>query len=230
MGTDLGTIDVPHGSAVIDVRGGDGFDVALFLRGQAVAPSWLDCKGSVAQYLAWSGRTDVASDLAAVRDALGGEDAERVIDLPDLQPVLDLFAPGRYQLFYTAAAPDADCLEYNPASAPSDRWCGYYPNFRPLVTIQPVATLNFERVEHFAERIRAGKRPVVLTATAPDTWCEFVVDGHHKLRAYRNTKVPPRIVSIVRTDAPPLPANTFDTHFGANHPLAAEYRNNKFDR
>jgi hypothetical protein len=227
MGIDLGTIDVPHGSAVIDVRGNGDFDVALFLRGQPVALNWCDCQGSVGQYLVWSGRTDFASDLAAVRDALSGEDAEHVLALSDLQPVLDLFAPGRYQLFYTDAAQGIDYLEYGQARAPSDHWCDYYPHFRSLVLIQAVSALNLERVEHFAERIRAGKRPVVLTATAPGAWCEFVIDGHHKLRAYRNTKVPPRIVSIVRLDPPELPANTFDTHFGATHQLASEYRNHK---
>jgi hypothetical protein len=44
----------------------------------------------------------------------------------------------------------------------------------------------------------------VLTASAEGAWCEFVIDGHHKLAAYSQEGVRPALLGIVREDAPEI--------------------------
>ncbi len=68
---------------------------------------------------------------------------------------------------------------------------------------------------HYLDCIRDGERPIALTATAEYGWCEFVLDGHHKLKAYRTAGIADTIRECLSLDAPRLATETFDTHFGA---------------
>jgi len=63
--------------------------------------------------------------------------------------------------------------------------------------------LNEERIKYFEERIKKGERPFALVYRAFYTIFdeysnEYVLDGHHKLEAYKNLKIPPAVAIITQ--------------------------------
>jgi len=74
----------------------------------------------------------------------------------------------------------------------------YYPFGRTLVATQVDGLLDSERVKYFQSQIRAKARPIVITTSVDGAWCEFVIDGHHKLEAYTRESVPPSVIQIER--------------------------------
>jgi hypothetical protein len=98
---------------------------------------------------------------------------------------------------------------------------------RNLVLTQPVGSLDGARVAFFQDEIRAGRRPVVLTASAEGAWCEFVIDGHHKLAAYERQRVRPAVLGIVRWQAPEIGPAEGLAYLPRGHPGVAEYRRMK---
>jgi hypothetical protein len=46
---------------------------------------------------------------------------------------------------------------------------------------------------------------MVVALTAEDAWSAFIIDGHHKLAAYRESGVPIRRLLVTRLACPALP-------------------------
>ncbi len=207
-GTRLDLALVGDGKGLIEVRGEE--ETVLLIEGKPVALNWDDCAGSIGQYLVFTGHTrgrDYARHLAEFVE--GEVDAVRPLAEP-IGPLLALFAPGIYCLAYTpsAAVGWVVSLEY-PGGPGADReLVNYYPADRNLVWTQTLLSLDQERVEYFRERIRAGRRPTVLTASAEGAYCEFVIDGHHKLAAYNRERVQPAVLGISRWEAPEIRPDT----------------------
>jgi hypothetical protein len=67
----------------------------------------------------------------------------------------------------------------------------------------------------------------VLTASAEGAWCEFVIDGHHKLEAYNRERVNPAVLNIVRWDAPEISLEEGLRYLPRRHPGVTEYRRMK---
>jgi hypothetical protein len=93
-----------------------------------------------------------------------------------------------------------------------------------LVCTQTRESLDETRVAYFREQIRAGRCPVVLTASVEGAWCEFVIDGHHKLAAYDRAGVKPTILGIVRWEAPGISLDEGLGYLPRGHPGVSEYR------
>ena len=105
---------------------------------------------------------------------------------------------------------------------------GYYPlDQRNLVCTQTSDSLDAGRVAFFREQVGAGRRPVVLTASAESAWCEFVIDGHHKLAAYARERVKPAVLGIVREGAPRISLDEGLEWLPRGHPGVSEYRRMK---
>src|SRR5262249_59700678 len=100
----------------------------------------------------------------------------------------------------------------------------YYPADRSLVCTQTRESLNEERVAYFRKQIRAGQRPIVLTTSAEGAWCEFVIDGHHKLEAYNRQGVKPAILGIERWKAPAISLEEGISFLPKAHRGIREYR------
>ncbi len=144
--------------------------------------------------------------------------------------MLALFAPGTYCLGYTPSTTveSVATVEY-PCGPNADReLLGYYPaDVRNLICTQTRESLDEERVAFYQEQLRAKRRPIVLTASAEEAWCEFVIDGHHKLAAYNRARVRPAVLGIVRWQAPEI---TLEEGLGCltrGHPGVREYRRMK---
>ncbi|MCD6065636.1 MAG: hypothetical protein K0S33_462 [Bacteroidetes bacterium] len=82
-----------------------------------------------------------------------------------------------------------------------------------FVATQPQEELDPERIQYYEEQIRVGKRPFAIICKAyyykeiPDMGGisvrsfeseNYILDGHHKLAAYSNLKVAPRVAEIMQ--------------------------------
>ena len=215
--------DLATGHSLIDVRGG-GFDSALSVGGRPIVFNWCDCEGSVGQYLARAGRIDCEKELRSLRHTLDGNWLPDVPISSQIYPFLELFVPGHYRLRRVESCPDCDTTEFDAAWDFARSHDSFYPFGTTLVFTQSTDSLDHNRVAHYVERIRCGHRPIALTATAAEGWCEFVLDGHHKLTAYKMAGVAPTFVSVCRLDAPRLTPESFEDFIGAGHPLSRHYR------
>lgn len=103
----------------------------------------------------------------------------------------------------------------------------FYPIDTTLVLTQPTSSLDGATIKEYVAKIESGRRPIALAVTTEDAWCNYVVDGHHKLIAYRRLNTKPIVISAYRISPPPLPRDTFNSWFPAKHPLAKHYWKNK---
>jgi uncharacterized protein (TIGR02996 family) len=228
-GARLDLVLLADGKGLIEVRGGEP-ETVLLVEGKPIALNWDDCAGSVGQCLVFTGHTrgaDYARQLAAFVE--GEPDGDRLL-AEQIEPLLALFAPGTYCLAYTpsTAVESVTTFEYPDRSSARRELIGYYPaDQRHLVCTQSRESLDEGRVMFFREQIRTGRRPVVLTASAEEAWCEFVIDGHHKLAAYDLERVRPSILGIVRWQAPEISLNEGLDWLPRGHPGVREYRRMK---
>jgi uncharacterized protein (TIGR02996 family) len=224
---DLAVVD--DGKGLIEVRGGET-ETVLLVEGRPVALNWDDCQGSVGQYLVFTGHTrgrQYARELAElVAGAIDG-----VWPLADrLGPLLATFASGTYWLTYSPSATVESIAmhEYSDRSSADRELLQYYPlEDCHLVCTQTRESLDERRTAFYRDQIRAGQRPVALTVAAEGAWCEFVIDGHHKLEAYTRQRVQPTILSIVRWGAPAISVDEGIGFLPRGHRGVAEYRRMK---
>jgi uncharacterized protein (TIGR02996 family) len=220
---------VGDGKGLIEVRGGNS-ETVLLVEGKPVALNWDDCAGSVGQYLVFTGHTRGADYARQLAEFVEGEvDGARGL-ADQLGPLLAVFASGTYYLGYTpsTAVRSVTTFEYSARSSADRELIGYYPvDQGQLICTQTRESLDEERVVFFRGQIRAGRRPIVLTASVEDAWCEFVIDGHHKLAAYNRERVKPTLLSIVRWQAPGIGLNEGLGWLPRGHPGISEYRRMK---
>ena len=218
-------IEIANAKGLIDVRG-DDFDSMLLVDGKPIALNWPDCEGSVGQYIVRAGATDCEDRLRSLRHVLEGNLRRDESIRSQILPFLELFVPGRYQLRYRELVPDCRYLQFDASWDELKSYDTFYPlspHYGVLVFTQALTALNQDRVAHYLDCLKKGGRPIALTATVEDGWCDFVLDGHHKLQAYKLAKINPTFISVCRLNAPQLPASTFERYFDAKHPLAKHY-------
>lgn len=217
------TLTITNSRALIDVHGGD-FDSLCLIERNPVALAWGDCEGSVAQYLVRAGVTDYESKLRSLRYALDGNLKSDVPISKQIDTFIDLLVPGRYQLQYHKSEPNIKFIDFESSWDFSTRYDHFYPLGISLIFTQPVDKLNSARVAYYVDRISRGNRPIALTVTPANGWCEFVMDGHHKLQAYRSLKIAPSFITLCRLDAEHLLLSTLNSSCWKDHPMADHYR------
>ncbi|RZK12260.1 MAG: hypothetical protein EOO46_03795 [Flavobacterium sp.] len=70
----------------------------------------------------------------------------------------------------------------------------FYPIGIDLLGTQPKESISNERVDFYRNEIKNGKRPFAIVMSKGVT--HFVIDGHHKLLAYRELNIYPPILSL----------------------------------
>jgi hypothetical protein len=90
---------------------------------------------------------------------------------------------------------------------------GFYgQGWRILIGTQPKSEINEDRVKYFEDQIKSGKRPfaIILNCSIPKTYeyskdetrkymmqsADYILDGHHKIKAYDNLGIFPSIAAI----------------------------------
>ena len=212
------------GEGLIDIRG-DGFDFGLLVGGEPVAFIWADCHGSIGEYLIRSRDTsNLSGRLRAMRQVAGGELNPETPLHVQIRPLLALFTNGRYQLVYQDEANGFQIRSYDKRFSYARDGENFYPEPPLLVMTQPMDLLRRDRIDFFRERIAAGIRPIVFAATLGRALDAFVLDGHHKLQAYRELEVLPAVLFIVKVTPDPIPLEDGVRFFAPGQPLRDEYR------
>jgi uncharacterized protein (TIGR02996 family) len=218
-----------EGKGLIEVRDGQQ-DTVLLVEGKPIALNWDDCQGSVGQYLVYTGCPCGGEHLRQLLELVAGQVDEARPLADQVEALLALFAPGTYCLHYSPSTV-VECvatLEHVSPSSVADELLGYYPAYlRNLVCTQIHESLNEDRVAYYRRQIRAQGRPIVLTTSAGAAWCEFVIDGHHKLEAYNRERVKPAIFGVFRWDAPGISLKEGLSFLPPGHRGVEEYRRMK---
>jgi uncharacterized protein (TIGR02996 family) len=217
------------GKGLIEVWGGSD-ETALLVEGKPVALNWDDCHGSIGQYLVFTGHACSSDYVRQMGRFVAGEIEGNRPLADQIEPLLALFATGTYCLSYTTStnAESIATLECSYPSSTNQELMGYYPSEdRNIVCTQSRESLNENRVAFYCEQIRAQQRPIVLTTSAECAWCEFVIDGHHKLEAYNRQQVKPSVLNIIRWQAPAISLKEGLRFMPRGHRGDKEYRRMK---
>jgi hypothetical protein len=138
-----------------------------------------------------------------------------------LRPLLRLLAPGRYTI-----ALDSPAWRELPVLDPvPEQIRGWY---RPtqgdaLVVTDRWPPRDQAAVTDYLARITGGARPAAVAVRAPGGGPRYLVDGHHKLAAYRRAEKRPLLIEITPEQPMPLPRAEFAA-------LAAAQPGNAFAR
>jgi len=189
-----------NGSGQITLRG-DSNERGILFEGKPISFNWADCQGSIGQYLIRGMKyEEYQESLEKIRNFVNYEeniDAPLSVVLHDL---LQLFTDGQYLLKEYLLDEDYEYLAYDASLKPHN----YYPYKFTLVGTQPEKYLNKKRVDEYIALIKSGVMPRVIVASVYDDGTFYVLDGHHKLEAYKQLDKKPNIIEIVSVEAKPL--------------------------
>jgi hypothetical protein len=218
-----------EGASILDIRG-DSFDALLLIDGSPVVLQWCDCEGSVGQYLVRAGIRDIERLLGPMRAALDGKLNSKDSLESQISPVMAMLTPGQYKIEFRHTTDVGYFSEFNSKwSVSTDRDQFYPVDDNSIVLTRPLDSLNEVRIRYFQNLIERGHRPIAITLSTAEGWSEYVIDGHHKLQAYRLLNVSPSLIRIVRLDPETLPLTAMEDIQIGPHPLASHYRINKAD-
>lgn len=175
----------------------DGFGAGLEINGTPIAYNWDDCAGSIGQFLYQTGRKhDYQEALDQLRSIAEGNLSPEKPLAGQLEPLLYSFRTGRYRLAVLEV--DSDYYVQEPPDLDQPRQYEWYPYTWEFIRSQPREMLDEDRIEWWEGQIRNGAQPVIFTASFEETYCSFIIDGHHKLEAYQNLGRPLRIVDCTK--------------------------------
>lgn len=197
-------ISVTSMSGLLDVRG-DDFEAALLIGGKISVFQWCDCSGSIGQNLVRTVSTDKIPSVLAFRKSVEIEVSEDCLLELHFSEVLDVLAVGDYALVLEEIPADAYVVDLTDGAGNGLEVTNFYPGFGALIATQPLSSLSVAHVNRLAEDIQKGARPTVITLCADGAWGEFIIDGHHKVSAYRKANIPVRRLNIVRLSSERLP-------------------------
>lgn len=182
----------------------------LYLDGKPLALCWDDNAGSIAQEYWAAGQAVHAG---------GGTLSDLVAHGPDLipplaqqfAPLLKNFVSGDYNLTLEELETiwEFHVLPMRGNSSEPVMFGSFYPlEDRQFIGTQIEQNISEERVQEWISRIDAGQRPVAISLYDGE-FRNFVLDGHHKLHAYRTRNIRPWFLTITPT-APSAPLMPVD--------------------
>ena len=220
------TFELVEGKASIDIRGVDEDHTLLLVDQTPIAISWSDRQGGDGYYVVRGGVTDLEEKFTSLRHILDGNID---LDAPLSQQIysfLELFVSWEYGLEYHDSYPEIFLLNefdtswkftrhYDERSSSSHK---YY-----FTMTQPSDSLDEALIHHYVKLIESGAKPIILMTALTDSNEYFVLDGHHKMKAYIKAGVPPTFILIYRIVAPEPGKSAFKKYFHKRHPLAGHY-------
>lgn len=204
---------VMDGQAVIDIIA-DGFANALVIK-KPVAVSWPDCGGSVGEYYAVSNHSfdEQKSLTAGINHAVNNGTDNEVFNA--IEVFLNLFASGNYSVTISEINTQFEAIEYDRDTTysndlpPEDRFTNSIYNYGNELHLfsRSYATIDKGRVAEYRQLIGDGARPKVIAYQCNlnvSSHPYYIIDGHHKLLAYIELRLPAPAIYIEREDdAPP---------------------------
>jgi hypothetical protein len=205
--------ELQEGEGRLQIRGEDSA-LALFVDGQPLSANWDQCYGSLTDGFYLKDPFLIEASPTRLRHI--------VADVPPLDRPLSehffaflrWFSAGPYRLDYDEERPGLLFydLDYMSDQLLSTDVCIFQHNssanvasaIRSLLPSQCADKLDKDRVLEWAVAIEAGALPTVITATIEWACCEFILDGHHKLSAYRLARRPVRRLAITQMLSNPI--------------------------
>ena len=189
------THSVSNGENIIQIAG--NYETAIFVNGTPIAMDWACGTGSVDHYLLRANvpeRTVLLEEHRFVVD--GGFDSGKSLGT-QFAPVLRLFCDGEYALTLSEAGCDEEwdqCeFEWKNTGQHKDQ---VYPLGRTFVCTRPTESLDQKRIAELCEFMTCGVDPIVITASNGSRF-EYVIDGHHKLKAYQSRRSSPKVLNVL---------------------------------
>lgn len=212
---------VDSGSSRIEIRGGE-FDAVLLIEGKPLLYHWCDCQGSIAQYLIFLNSSKQALEHFRFHTESG---FVRGVSLESrLAHLLPLLAPGEYQLGYIMSSERCQTIEFEEDINNRKRSIFYYPGGECLIETQSHTELSEERVGHYFGLIQEGHRPCIVTISATEGVNDYVIDGHHKLAAYKRAQVPIHYFQIQKKYPPKISMTEANAYVPHSHPQQSEWK------
>ncbi|MES2947603.1 MAG: hypothetical protein V4858_03580 [Pseudomonadota bacterium] len=198
------TVNLAGNLGSLGIRGGN-FEAALIVSGQITAFHWCDCRGSVGQNLVRSVGVNGLASVQLFRCSVEDEISRETTLASHFAVVLAVLEPGHYMLTLEDIPADSYTVEFSRVVVSELEESCFYPGFGAMVATQREPSMSSQRVEDYIRAIEAGARPTVITLSTTGAWSEFILDGHHKLKAYRVADVQIRRLAITRLDSQRLP-------------------------
>lgn len=193
------------GDSSIDIRG-DNEISELRIVGQLLGLVWWTSDGTTIENLIQFRHPEGRAQLDAFCGATLEEFDEEVL-IESVQPFL---AAGYYRVTI-ADYYDLDAY-LDEASHDLESPTSYYGGCYSMIATQSKSQLSEKTVNWFRAKIRNGTEPLVLGICVNASWADdmeddlrtvFILDGHHRLEAYRLEGKKARICVIARIDPPP---------------------------
>lgn len=182
-------------------------DSALLVEEQPVAVVWDVAHDSAHQYFVRAYDTASVDEKLRRHRELLTETVDPHLPLQDqFRPILQLFPSGNYTLIFEPGMdldddplPSQDVKELWSSWRFMD-WAGLHhvaAGEGLLLGSRPREFLDARRIRFYEDQIRDGARPIVVMAGALDSDTAFIVDGHHKMEAYRRLRKSPGALFIL---------------------------------
>lgn len=172
----------------------------LRIDGQPIALNWDDWAGSVGQVLLQTGLgSTLEDDIEQMRMVASGEIDQEKSLVDQIRPLLMCLGTGTYRVWLIDSASWDHVHWFDHGQKPqTTEW---YPfDSAELIPSQPRDSIQEDRVNFWMEQIQAGKRPVMLVGRCEYQWCDFLIDGHHKLVASERAQIAIRAIVIQRQE------------------------------
>jgi len=178
---------------------GNHYESGLLFDGKPVGFTWADCQGSVGQYLVRSMDYDQYHEsLNAIRRYVGDEIDATIPVSEALRALLGLFPSGQMLL----GTRELHSYVYYDQAGNRENPVNIYPDEWNLVSTRPEKLLNKKQIREFIAKIKKGQRPKIIIASAYGNSVQYILDGHHKLQAYRKLGIDPVVIDIVLVGTP----------------------------
>jgi len=192
-----------NGDSTFDIRGRNNLS-ELRIADSTRGLNWLTEEGTTIENLIQIHHPKADAQLEAFRrTTLKGFD-ENVL----VESVSPFLAPGMYRL---ELANHIDLDAYlDEASRKVKSPTRYYGGCYSMVATQPKEQLRETTVNWFRDKIRDGGRPLALGICVNASWEDgdddlrtvFILDGHHRLEAYRQESIKPHVCVLARMNPP----------------------------
>ncbi len=195
-------IEIKNGKGIIRLRHRNEFNQQVFyIKNDAIALDVHDGGGTMGRYFFLSGNINRNIVIEDINRAMNNGEVSDLNEISDIIPsLLELFENG----FYKISLGDFWRMFQRYVLMHID-FDHYYPPESLICFTQSETTINNARIEYYKRIIESGKRPIVILTDAEYSEGNqllethfFIVDGHHKILAYNQLGIEPRVLSITR--------------------------------
>ena len=188
------TIETYGKNGVLEITGNPQ-ETILYLRDKPIQYSWYAEVGSIWRYHIAQGLYNQAVTINESMECLLKRGIENKEDFLAITEYFNrFFKYGKYEYGYYEMFKDISWI-----AIPENENYKSFDHYGGGVDITPTQnSIKDELVQEYKEQILSGKRPVIVLLHIENSWMFYVMDGHHKFRAYQKAKIKPYAIIITK--------------------------------